>query len=108
MTLSSESFAGHWKRSMRLWRARSLPSDWILAGAGGGYFLTRETVDRWANEVIQDMMAEETDISPCWQNMRNDMSSKMWAMFDETGLFLSLCRHGFVLQAADMVATGEL
>jgi hypothetical protein len=29
-------------------------------------------------------------------------------MHDETGIFLSLCRHGFVLVVADMIMSGEL
>jgi hypothetical protein len=32
----------------------------------------------------------------------------MWGIFDETGIFLALCRHGFVLVLADMVRSGEL
>lgn len=28
--------------------------------------------------------------------------------FDETGVFLALCQHGFVLVLADMVQSGEL
>ncbi|KAJ7757897.1 hypothetical protein B0H16DRAFT_1314184, partial [Mycena metata] len=33
---------------------------------------------------------------------------KMWGIFDETGFFLALCRHGFVLLIADMIRSGEL
>ena len=29
-------------------------------------------------------------------------------VFEETGLFLALCRHGFVLMMADMVQSGKL
>jgi Kyakuja-Dileera-Zisupton transposase len=32
----------------------------------------------------------------------------MWAIFNETGIFLALCRHGFSLVIADMVQSGEL
>ena len=49
--------------------------------------------------------------NPCedrWQNMANDMTSRMWGLFDETGMFVCLCRHGFVLIVADMVQSGEL
>jgi len=34
-------------------------------------------------------------------------TGKMWGIFEETGIFLSLCRHGFVLVAADMIRSGE-
>jgi hypothetical protein len=43
-----------------------------------------------------------------WQNMKEDIVGRAWGMFDETGFFLSLCRHGFVLIIADMVMSGEL
>ena len=40
--------------------------------------------------------------------MKDDITKKMWAIFDETGIFLTLCRHGFLLVIADMVQSGEL
>ena len=40
--------------------------------------------------------------------MVDALTSRMWGIFDETGVFLSLCRHGFVLLVADMVRSGEL
>ena len=54
---------------------------------------------------------EDVDDNPCaerWRNMREDLTGKMWGVFDETGLFLALCRHGFVLLLADMVQSGKL
>ena len=73
--------------------------------------MTREEVDEWSKEALQDLLAAETEISPCsdrWQNMKNDMSSTMWGVFDKCGIFLSLCRHSFVLLVADIVKSGEL
>ncbi|KAF8335246.1 hypothetical protein F5887DRAFT_892019 [Amanita rubescens] len=32
----------------------------------------------------------------------------MWGIFDETGVFVALCRHGFVMLVADMVRSGEM
>ncbi|KAG1884117.1 hypothetical protein F4604DRAFT_1878863 [Suillus subluteus] len=32
---------------------------------------------------------------------------KMWGMFDESGIFMSACHHGFSLLIADMVQSGE-
>jgi hypothetical protein len=40
--------------------------------------------------------------------MMEDITSKMWGVFDETGIFVALCRHGFVLLIVDMVRSGEL
>lgn len=95
----------------------------------GGYFLDREAVDAWAKESVQGMLGQGVgsgggdsggggdgngiagDYNPCadrWKNMVNDITAKMWGIFDETGIFLALCRHGFVLIVADMVRSGEL
>ncbi len=49
--------------------------------------------------------------NPCamrWRNMSVQHTSKMWGVFDESGIFIALCRHGFVLSAADMIKSGEL
>lgn len=40
--------------------------------------------------------------------MLHEVVQKVWGIFDETGIFLALCRHGFVLVIADMVRSGEL
>ncbi|KAJ7816682.1 hypothetical protein B0H14DRAFT_3475139 [Mycena olivaceomarginata] len=83
--------------------------------ASDGYMYPREQVERWAKtrlaEVLPmgsgNLMAD----NPCadrWKNMIGDVMSKMWGIFDETGIFLALCRHGFVLVIADMIRSGEL
>ncbi|KAJ6522141.1 hypothetical protein DFH09DRAFT_1424226 [Mycena vulgaris] len=82
--------------------------------AGDGYFLSREKVDKWAKSRLGEqlpMAASNAAASPCadrWKNMINDVTSKMWGIFDETGIFLALCRHGFVILLADMIRSGEL
>ncbi|KIL56327.1 hypothetical protein M378DRAFT_188578 [Amanita muscaria Koide BX008] len=40
--------------------------------------------------------------------MNEAKTSRMWGIFDESGVFLSLCHHGFVLLVVDMVRSGEL
>jgi hypothetical protein len=104
----------------------------------GDYYLTRAEVDVWAKEGLDDLLKgfvpDDGDavslLRPCslpycshlrqhwepesggcsdrWQNMKEQVTSKAWGMYDETGIFLSLCRHGFVLVIADMVMSGEL
>ncbi|KAJ6451554.1 hypothetical protein C8R45DRAFT_1057106 [Mycena sanguinolenta] len=77
---------------------------------GEDYFLTREQVDKWAKERVSEILPADTQ-NPCsdrWKNMIDDVTSRMWGIFDETGIFLALCRHGFVLVVADMVRSGEL
>ncbi|KAJ7062969.1 hypothetical protein B0H15DRAFT_794779 [Mycena belliarum] len=84
--------------------------------AGDGYFLSREKVDKWAKaRVAEALPMQQPDTekreNPCadrWKNMINDVTSKMWGIFDETGIFLALCRHGFVLVIVDMLRSGEL
>ncbi|KAF8217596.1 hypothetical protein K438DRAFT_1900906 [Mycena galopus ATCC 62051] len=64
--------------------------------AGDGYYLDRE---------------KREEPNPCadqWKNMVEDVTAKMWGIFDETGIFLCLCRHGFVLVICDMIKSGEL
>ncbi|KAI0052975.1 hypothetical protein FA95DRAFT_1482424 [Auriscalpium vulgare] len=95
------------------------------------YYLARGVVDRWANLAFEDLPPAEgtaaattgdaagdggdtagnDDANPCeerWRNMASDITKKMWGIFDETGIFLSLCRHGFALLILDMVQSGEL
>ncbi|KAJ7690454.1 hypothetical protein B0H14DRAFT_3100953 [Mycena olivaceomarginata] len=67
--------------------------------ASDGYYISRERVDRWAKSRLGDrlpMEATNTDEdNPCaerWKNMINDVTSKMWGIFDETGIFLALWR----------------
>ncbi|KAJ6463862.1 hypothetical protein DFH09DRAFT_1267388 [Mycena vulgaris] len=83
--------------------------------AGDGYFISREKVDKWAKPRLGEQLPMQSGNSdednPCadrWKNMINDVTSKMWGIFDETGVFLALCRHGFVLVLADMIKSGEL
>ncbi|KAK1220387.1 hypothetical protein PQX77_016845 [Marasmius sp. AFHP31] len=83
---------------------------------GGDYFLSREEVDRWARDSIQelfgqkdeDIFNESNGCADRWKNMSEELTSKMWGVFEETGVFVSLCRHGFVLLVVDMVESGEL
>ncbi|KAF8814644.1 hypothetical protein BYT27DRAFT_7081252 [Phlegmacium glaucopus] len=40
--------------------------------------------------------------------MVDGLTAQMWGIFYETGIFLALCQHGFVLVVADMIQSGEL
>ena len=80
--------------------------------AGCGIYLMREQVDEWAKEVLMEEVPgfddDENPCAKCWRNMKTELTAKMWGIFKETGLFLALCRHGFVLILVDMVRSGEL
>ena len=39
--------------------------------------------------------------------MHEEITNRMWGIFDETGIFAAFCRHGFVLVISDMVRSGE-
>ncbi|KAJ7093863.1 hypothetical protein B0H15DRAFT_776350 [Mycena belliarum] len=79
----------------------------------GDYYLTREAVDKWAKDEVrvlslQERVEDDDGCSERWSNMREEITARALSMYDETGIFLSLCRHGFVLLVADMVQSGEL
>jgi hypothetical protein len=97
------------------------------------YFLPTEFVDRYACEVkSRTKSTDDDDIhdapdendgdptdgtpdsinpAPCadnWKAAAAEERKRMWAIFEESGVFASACRHGFVLWIADMVRCGEL
>ncbi|KAJ7866709.1 hypothetical protein B0H13DRAFT_2236793 [Mycena leptocephala] len=86
----------------------------------GDYYLSREEVNKWAKEGLEDLMKgfdpgpehgdeeEEDGCSDRWQNMKEDVTARAWGMYNETGIFPALCRHGFILVVVDMVKSGEL
>ncbi|KAJ7355230.1 hypothetical protein DFH08DRAFT_912373 [Mycena albidolilacea] len=81
--------------------------------AGDGYYLQRERVERWVRDRVADRLPMEPmgEDNPCadhWKNMINDVPSKMWGIFDKTGIFLALCCHRFILVLADMIKSREL
>ena len=43
-----------------------------------------------------------------WKAAAADEKKRTWAIFDETGIYASACRHGFILWICDMVRSGEL
>lgn len=105
------------------------------------YFIPREYVDRFANEVsmrkappvdsegykdneeddddepVGGTESDPTDgekdakISDCarnWKAAASDEKKKMWGIFDESGVFMSVCRHSLILWIIDMIKSGEL
>lgn len=44
----------------------------------------------------------------CRKAAAPDERKKMWNLFSETGIFIAVCRHGFILLLCDMVQSGEL
>jgi len=50
---------------------------------------------------------EDNPCAGCWKNMKDQHTARMWSVFDETGIFMAVCHHGFSLVIADMVRSGE-
>ncbi|THU78591.1 hypothetical protein K435DRAFT_824088 [Dendrothele bispora CBS 962.96] len=78
---------------------------------GHDYFLSNEEVDKFgkavAKTIIEELTEKDSPCMPRWKNMDEKATASMWGIFDETGVFLCLCRHGFALVFADMVRSGE-
>ncbi|KAJ7723101.1 hypothetical protein DFH07DRAFT_759653 [Mycena maculata] len=75
----------------------------------GDYYLSLDEVNKWGKEELEELMKEDDDgCSDRWQNMKEQVTAKAWGMYDETGVFLSLCCHGFVLMVTDMIQSGKL
>ncbi|KAF8525692.1 hypothetical protein JB92DRAFT_2701185, partial [Gautieria morchelliformis] len=87
------------------------------------YFLSRETVDQFAHEVKrkvktsdkESVKGDPTDghssVATCSDRWRAAMANTLKGMynaFEETGVFVSVCRHGFIWTIVDMIRSGEL
>jgi hypothetical protein len=71
--------------------------------APGDYYLAWEEVNQWGKEGVEDLMKsfapnaedddneEEDGCSEHWQNMKEDVTSRAYGMYDETGFFPALC-----------------
>ncbi|KAF7344239.1 hypothetical protein MVEN_01715100 [Mycena venus] len=93
--------------------SKELPDNCV---APGDYYLSHEEVDKWAKEGVTDVMKsfspeagddEESGYTERWQNMKEEVTVRVYGMYDETG-FPALCCHGFVLKVVDMIKSGEL
>ncbi|KAJ7326242.1 hypothetical protein DFH08DRAFT_916828 [Mycena albidolilacea] len=87
--------------------------------APGDFFLPRSDVEVWAKDEVDELMKdfvpeageggdEGAGCKERWENMKEDVTACAWGLYDETGIFPALCRHGFVLVVVDMVQSGEL
>ncbi|KIK13838.1 hypothetical protein PISMIDRAFT_17711 [Pisolithus microcarpus 441] len=75
-------------------------------------YLTRKFVEKFASDrqTGHSIVDEHGDGNLCaehWKNMKDSVMQKMWNVFDETGAFIAVCRHGFCLVIADMVQSSE-
>ncbi|KAG1789326.1 hypothetical protein EV424DRAFT_1476376 [Suillus variegatus] len=78
-------------------------------------YLPRAFVDRYSRESEtttavgdEEDAATEDSCAGRWKNMDDAKTKKAWGIYDKTGIFVAVCRHGFMLLVADMVQSGEL
>ena len=58
-----------------------------------------------------DQSVQDSSTEHCVRNWRAalpDNLKSMFSKFDETGIFVAVCRHGFILTCVDMIRSGEL
>ncbi|KAG2149247.1 hypothetical protein DEU56DRAFT_729669 [Suillus clintonianus] len=79
----------------------------------GDRYLPRDYVNSWGNGRQEEANTTigTDDTNPCagrWKNMDDEKTKRMWGVYDETGIFIAVCHHGFSLVMADMVQSREL
>ncbi|KAI5985883.1 hypothetical protein EDD15DRAFT_2175514 [Pisolithus albus] len=95
--------------------SHDLPTGQVLTS---GRYVSREYVEKFAMAGSKDPFyvwcdnnsAQESEPNPCagrWKNMDDAKTKKIWGVYDETGIFMAVCRHGTCLLIADMVQSGE-
>ncbi|KAG2342409.1 hypothetical protein BDR05DRAFT_976534 [Suillus weaverae] len=74
-------------------------------------YLSRTFVDQFARDSTtagDEDVHLENSCEGRWKNMDDTKTKNAWGIYDETGIFMAVCRHGFSLLVADMVQSGEL
>ncbi|KAG0694091.1 hypothetical protein DFH29DRAFT_815719 [Suillus ampliporus] len=69
----------------------------------------RDPDDPWVDEPDSVDSAELCTVCvDRWRNAAPESQKKMFAIFKKSGIFITVCRHGFLLTICDMVQSGEL
>jgi len=71
------------------------------------------SIDAVDDELWEDMNEDDDEalVAGCTQNWKaaaSDEKKRMWDIFEETGFFVSACRHSLILWFSDMIRSGEL
>lgn len=77
------------------------------------FYIPRSVVNLFQDEVnrTQKERKHPDGLKSCtdnWKADAPDAEKKTWDAFDETGFFISTCRHQIVITICDMVRSGEL
>ncbi|KAG2111900.1 uncharacterized protein F5147DRAFT_572782 [Suillus discolor] len=69
---------------------------------GGDRYLSRDFIDSFIGKsfvvLTNSLQFTQTQDNPCagrWKNMKDKKTRKMWGVFDESGIFMVVCRHGY-------------
>ncbi|KAG2362677.1 hypothetical protein BDR07DRAFT_1451032 [Suillus spraguei] len=84
---------------------------YAMDGNDSDRYLSRNFVDQFARDTVcatGDNRPAENSCEGRWKNMDDTKTKKAWGIYDETGVFIAVCRHGFCLLITDMVQSGEL
>ncbi|KAG1894669.1 uncharacterized protein F5891DRAFT_1130867 [Suillus fuscotomentosus] len=84
-----------------------LPTGQVLVS---DHYLSHNFVDQFAWDTPCDMGANSLAENSCegrWKNMDDVKTRKSWGIYDETGVFVAVCRHSFCLLITDMVQSRE-
>ncbi|KAJ7867007.1 hypothetical protein B0H14DRAFT_3084169 [Mycena olivaceomarginata] len=112
----NNSLKHFWRRGAGVGAQKEHHDDCV---ALGNRYLPHEEVERWAKEGLEELMkgfepgtgVDNPDDDSCderWVNMKEDVTTHTYRMYDEMGFFPYLCRHSFLLVAVDMVKSSEL
>jgi hypothetical protein len=95
----TESYVNQFKDEVRSARARQ--GQWWPASS--------DPDDPWIDEPDSNDSAEPPSVCvDRWRNAAPESRKKMFAIFKQSGIFVTVCRHGFLLTICDMVRSGEL
>ncbi|KIK32492.1 hypothetical protein CY34DRAFT_19014 [Suillus luteus UH-Slu-Lm8-n1] len=72
-------------------------------------YLSRTFIDQFTRDLPPATGDEQiTYVKAVGKNMDNVKTKRAWGIYDETGVFVAVCHHGFCLLVADMVQSEEL
>lgn len=95
----TESYVDQFKDEVRSARARQ----------GQRQPASSDPDDPWIDEPDSNDSAEPSSVCvDRWRNAAPESRKKMFAIFKQSGIFVTVCRHGFLLTICDMVRSGEL
>ncbi|KAF7305017.1 hypothetical protein MKEN_01216700 [Mycena kentingensis (nom. inval.)] len=95
------------------------PTTTALRRREGDYYRPREEVNKYGKEELAELLKgimhdpdfDDDDDDGCqerWNNMKEEVTARAWGLYEETGVFIAVCRHSFCLVICDMVRSGEL